>query len=353
LKKNTAKMPIIFIDPLSDPLYDQFVNSHPNASFFHSSTWARVLHDTYGFKPNCIALSENGQIRGLLPFMETKGIFRKRRAVSMPFSDFCEPLFDNQDDFQKVFDVLVQKGRESRWQFIQVRGGKRIMPGTVAHETIFTHDIDLTRSENDLIGSFRESTRRNIRKAEKSGISIIHETSQQAVKEFYRLNCLTRREHGLPPQPWHFFKNLHQLIFSSNKGFISLAVYKKQFISGNLYLICDKKALYKYGASDKRYQHLRPSNLTIWKGMEKCRNFGCQSLNLGRTEQHHKGLLQFKRGLGCEETEINYYRFDIMLKCFLDSSFHMQNKNWQYHFSRRLPLPILKFIGNMIYKYAG
>ena len=36
--------------------------------------------------------------------------------------------------------------------------------------------------------------------------------SFESIKDFYRLNCLTRRMHGLPPQPFSFFKKIHEHI---------------------------------------------------------------------------------------------------------------------------------------------
>ncbi len=345
-------MSISFINPLSDSLYDQFVNSHPRASFFHSSTWARVLYGTYGFRPNSIAFIKNSQISGILPFMETRGISGKGRCVSLPFSDFCEPLFDNQNDFQKVFEALKHHASDRRWRYIELRGDELLMPKEVPYETIYTHDLDLTRDESELFGALRESTRRNIRKAEKSGISITHETILEATKEFYRLNCLTRREHGLPPQPWSFFKNIQEEILSKGMGFITLAAFNKKFIAGNIFIQHGKKALYKYGASDKTYQNLRPSNLTMWEGIRKCRTIGCQTLNLGRTETHHTGLQQFKRGFGCKETTINYYRYDLKRNHFLPRKKNML-ESLPMSVMSRLPIYVLRTIGDAFYKYAG
>ena len=42
-------------------------------------------------------------------------------------------------------------------------------------------------------------------------------------------------------------------------------------------------ALYKYAASDERYQQLRGSDLVLWEGIQFFVNTGAQSLHLGRT----------------------------------------------------------------------
>ena len=84
----------------------------------------------------------------------------------------------------------------------------------------------------------------------------------------------------------------------------------------NLFLIFKEKGFYKYGAMDRRYQFLRPSNLIMWEGIRKCRDIGCTVLNLGRTEMHHHGLLQYKQGFGCQKHMIRYFRYELKKKAF-------------------------------------
>ena len=38
--------------------------------------------------------------------------------------------------------------------------------------------------------------------------------SVEAVRIFYSLQCQTRKKHGLPPQPFKFFLNIHKHILS-------------------------------------------------------------------------------------------------------------------------------------------
>jgi hypothetical protein len=39
------------IDPTNFPNWDELLLSTPGYSFFHSSAWARVLKDSYGYTP--------------------------------------------------------------------------------------------------------------------------------------------------------------------------------------------------------------------------------------------------------------------------------------------------------------
>jgi lipid II:glycine glycyltransferase (peptidoglycan interpeptide bridge formation enzyme) len=345
-------MNISKIELFTDKRYDHFVNTHPHASFFHSSQWAQVLADSYGFKPFCISLVSDNAIVGLLPLFETRTLRQFRHGVSLPFSDMCEPLLDYQEDFSRIFEKCIEIGKNNHWRYIELRGGERLLSAEPAFETILTHEIELWPSDDTLFKSFHSTTGRNIHHAQKEGITVTHSTSYEALQHFYRLNSLTRREHGLPPQPWRFFLNLWETALKLDLGFISLATYHNTAIAANLYLIHNEKAIYKFGASDRAYQRQRASSLVMWEGIKKCKEMGCRYLNFGRTEMHHEGLLQFKRGFGCKETTLNYYRYDLTKNRFIQGNAHSRNKLPE-GLMTKLPIPLLRFLGTVFYKYSS
>jgi lipid II:glycine glycyltransferase (peptidoglycan interpeptide bridge formation enzyme) len=176
-------------------------------------------------------------------------------------------------------------------------------------------------------------------------------TSVESVREFYRLNCLTRREHGLPPQPYYFFKKIYEHIISKNLGIVVLAEYKNKNIAGAVYFHFGDKAIYKYGASEKKYQHLRANNLVMWKAIKWHSQNGYKSFCFGRTEPENKGLKQFKSGWGAKESRIFYYIYDLSKGAFVQNSsrvtgFH--NKIFSH-----MPIPLLKMSGSLLYKHMG
>ena len=67
------------------------------------------------------------------------------------------------------------------------------------------------------------SARQAVRKAEKDGVTVEVSQSEAAVREFYDLQCQTRKRHGLPPQPLGFFLNIWRHILSQNQGVVVLA----------------------------------------------------------------------------------------------------------------------------------
>jgi lipid II:glycine glycyltransferase (peptidoglycan interpeptide bridge formation enzyme) len=101
---------------------------------------------------------------------------------------------------------------------------------------------------------------------------VTFDNSWQSVETFYRLNSITRKHHGIPPQPKKFFKKIFEYIISARKGFVVLALQQGKPIAGAVYFLFGSEAIYKYGASDKEYQPLRPNNLVMWEAIKENRD---------------------------------------------------------------------------------
>src|SRR4030067_2728900 len=96
-----------------------------------------------------------------------------------------------------------------------------------------------------------------------------------------------------------------------------LASYKDRIVAGGVYFHYGGKAIYKYGASNRAYQHLRANNLLMWEAVRWCYRQGCKSFCFGRTEPGNHGLLQFKSGWGANEHTIRYYRYGLQTGTFV------------------------------------
>ncbi len=338
------------INPLEYPGWDELLRSR-DCSFFHSSHWARVLHDSYGYRPSYFAVVSHGELTACIPVMEVRSILTGTRGVSLPFTDYCIPLVPAGFSLNDLFGNLVQYGIKSGWQSIEMRGGQMLPQGWPSSSHYFGHTLDLLPEDENLFPTFKDSTRRNIRKAQREGVTIIMSTASDGMEEFYRLNCLTRKAHGLPPQPLHFFRNIHDHVLSKGHGFIALARLKGNVVAGAVFFQFGKRALYKYGASDRRYLHVRPNDLVMWEAIRWCRSHGHTTLCFGRTEPENEGLRDFKLGWGTHESMIRYSKFDIQKDRFLERG--SDGQGFPAAVFRRMPLPFLKFIGRALYRHVG
>jgi hypothetical protein len=339
-------------NPINYPGWDDLVVSTENYSFFHSSCWAEVLNKSYRYKPIYFTLIDRHALSVMVPIFEIKSILTGKRAVSLPFSDYCQPIANGQETkFGQILNHIIRFGEKSGWEYIEFRGGDSLFQDVHPNSIYYAHTLDLNRNEDDIYKSFRNSNKRNIRKAAKEGVTVNAFDTFESIKEFFRLNCMTRKRHGLPPQPFKFFKNLHKYIISNNQGMVLLASYDSQTIGGAIFFHFGNKALYKFGASDLRFQNLRANNIIMWEAIRRYSKEGYSELCFGRTEPENSGLRQFKTGWGVKEHTIKYFKYNLKTHAFMPNSNHKAES--YYKIFNYMPLPLLKLIGSLAYRHIG
>lgn len=336
------------INPASRRDWDELVFSKQGCSFFHSSAWARTLQISYGYSPLYLALFDGDELKAALPLMEIKSLLTGSRGVSLPFSDYSGPLADTEDHLNRLHRLAMELGRKAGWKYLEIRN-TRTLSAIPSYAVYLSHTVGISGDIKDICSKLRDSTRRNIIKAAKKGVDVTVSCSMKAVDEFYRLNCITRKNHGVPPQPLHFFKNIHEQIISKGLGFVSTAYFEDRPIAGAVYFTFGDKAYYKYGASDTGAQYLRPNDLVMWEAIKHLNMRGFKTLCLGRTEVENRGLQQFKEGWGGREGFIRYARYDFKSGAFLRGL----NKTPGSAILRRMPSVILRGAGAILYRHMG
>jgi hypothetical protein len=337
------------LDPVHEPAWDHVVTLHRDANCFHTSAWAKVLHQTYGHKPFYLQFSRGRRLAALVPVMEVRSPFTGRRGVCLPFSDACEPLVFDPEAIGLVKNRLVDFARERRWKHLEIRGSKFFPLASSSTAKFYGHILDLHSRTEELMDRFASPVRRAIRKAERNGLRAEVVRNRQAIGDFYRLHAQTRRRHGLPPQPASFFLNIYEHIIKPGLGFVVIARHWSRPIAAAIFFRFGKNALYKYGASNEKFQELRANNLVMWQGIQFLARNGARKLHFGRTECNNDGLRRFKLSWGTEEETIDYFRVDPSNR----KSLVVAPSNFVFHkkIFARLPLAVNRLAGAMIYPH--
>lgn len=347
----SGNLQLKIINPLSYDGWDELLMSADGYSIFHSQAWVGVLCDSYQYHPLYFTMIDSGKLSALVPVMEVKSAVTGKRGVSLPFTDYCEPLVSDKAQFREILNSIIRYGKDSGWKFFELRGGNGLQLNTASSSYYYTHTLDLGQGEEQVFSKYRDNTKRNIKKALKNNVQVEIHRSPESVREYYLLHCLTRKRQGLPPQPFYFFENIYQHIISKNLGFVVLASHQKKIVSGAVYFHFGKKVIYKFGASDMAFQHLRANNLVMHHAIQWSIQNGYRQFCFGRTEPFHEGLLRFKEGWGTQGHHLNYYKFDLRKDSFIKDG---QKKNRDgYFIFREMPVPLLKMAGSLLYRHIG
>ena len=338
-------------DPIENPRWRELLARHPAASIFHSPGWLNALRQTYGYEPFVVTTSEAAIDNGLVA-CRVKG-WTSERVVSLPFSDHCDPLVNDAAEFSEGLAFLLDHARIAGAASVELRPSARFghVPGAAGMEPAASycfHHVDLSQSETELFSRFHHSsTQRAVRRAEREGLVYEAGTSERQLDAFYRLLRMTRRRHGIPPQPLSWFRNL--LANLGDQALIHLARKDDRPIAGLVSLSFKNTVYYKYGGSDAAQHRLGGMPFLFWQLIKEARRRGFEVLDLGRSDVDQAGLIAFKDHLGAERSALTYYRHPRQP----DTA----RSEWMTRAARgtfsHLPDVALDLAGKLIYKRLG
>jgi hypothetical protein len=298
-------------DPLCDDRWDTFLMSaESNASIFHTRSWLTALRRTYRYQPIVLTTQAPGTpLREAMLFCAVRSRLIGSRLVSLPFSDHCSPL-PSQAVVASLMSGLASQVAGGKFRYIELRLPGESSAAALGPYTAITychHTLDLTPDVDSLFNRLhKSSTQRKIGRAEREGLTLEEGTDESVLNAFHRLMCLTRRRHGLPPQPLGWFRNLVDCLGSALS--IRLALQGARPVAGVLTLQFKDTVVYKYGCSDAAFNNLGGIHLLLWHTICVGKRAGLRTFDLGRSHWQDEGLITFKDRWGADRSSITNLR---------------------------------------------
>ena len=297
---------IVLLDP-SDARWVGFAASNPRANIFHHPAWIGVLAESYGYRPFVIAVCDTvGNICAGLPMLEVKSLLTGRRWVSLPFTDHCEPLYTGRESLHELAVGLVRLYQDASAPRIELRSALLTHAAMYRGPQYVLHTLRLDPDADAVASRFHRTHWQNTRTAEERGVRIEIGEELAHLRAFYRLQLDTRRRQGVPAQPWEFFDLLGRKILEQGLGVVLLAYKGDQCVAAGLFMYWQRTLTFKYAASSRDGQNLRPNNLLTWTAIRLGCEKRCTVLDFGRSDLANTGLRRYKKGWGADETPLTY-----------------------------------------------
>jgi len=350
-------MNIYCIDPSKDERWKQFLQAHPRASIFHTPEWLNALRTTYGYAPVVLTTSAANQpLTNGIPYCRIQSWITGSRLVSVPFSDHCEPLVDSSENHTRLITFLLNLREQEHCDYVEVRP---LTPeidwpshdGFAQSATFIHHALDLTPSSSALFDRLHRSCfQRKIKRAEKEGLEYEEDTSDEILHQFYSLLILTRRRHGVPPQPLAWFRNLRNSLGQALK--IRVALKDKRPIASIITLRHKDTLVYKYGCSDAAFHKFGSMPFLFWETIQRAKAEGAAEIDLGRSDTSQPGLVAFKDHMGATAVPLRYYRCPAQAAARSALSELMQRREISA-VSAHLPEVLLRAASNLLYRHLA
>ncbi len=337
---------------VNNPRWLNLIENDPAATIFHHPAWMEVLSSCYGYRPFIFAFVDNNeQVCAGIPFADINNHLTPHRWVSLPFSDYCTPLYRDKENLRQLANALVELQQTHRCPRAEVRTTLPVLPGVQVCSPYVLHTVTLGADPALMARQANRQQMQNVRTAEKNEIRIVRGVNLAEVRTFYRLHRLSRRRHGVPVQPWNYFKLLTKFILEKNLGFVLLAYKADHCISAGLFLHWKRTLTYKYSATDEAYLNLRPNHLVTWTAMK----WGCENgftiFDFGRADLEDEGLRAYKCRWGASEVPLLYSYLPNIPKAA--TSVNRKFGMIANEIIRKSPVWVCQFLGKIMYRYAG
>ncbi len=294
-------------------IWNNFVAQSSESPILQSFEWGE-LKSNFGWQPIRIAIEDQGKIiagvsilkreipyirhslfyaprgpivdlsnRELLEFLlaAVEKEAEKHRAISLKIDP------DVSEEQQNVLDMLHTLGF--------VKALKQIQP----RATII---LDLNRDLNDILMSFEEKTRYNVRLAEKKGVVVREDSSERGINLFYGMYRETSHRDKFLIHPLKYYQRIRELLFGKGMGSTFIAYYNNKPIAAVIIFCFGSKVWYMYGASSSEYRNLMPNHLLHWQVIQWAKERNYKTYDLwgipANPQEGHPlwGVYRFKKG---------------------------------------------------------
>ena len=284
-------------------------------SFLHTWNWG-VFREKSGETAYRVAVFDGEECLGIAQFIVVSA--RRGTFLLCPHG----PLFSCEIHRRKeVMDLFVAYGRRKAVE--HSCASIRICPlleRTPEHEALFhelgfrraptfvhpelTWILDIQSSPEELLAGMRKTTRYEIRKAEKLGVTIESSADRESIDRFYRIYQETTDRQHFVPFSRDYISREHEAFSPDNRIRFFFARYLDQDIATAVIVFTDDSAFYHHGASSKAFAKIPASHLLLWQVILEARSRGCALMNFygiaPENEPKHPwaGLSLFKKGFG-------------------------------------------------------
>lgn len=271
-------------------------------------TWHKIPYTKFciGYCPKSV-IPDREAIEGI------KRMAQKKGAVFVKF----EP---NEKISAETIKKITNLGKDFNWV-----KGKPLF-------TKYTFQLDIAKSEEELLKNMHQKTRYNLRLAQKKGVEIIEDNSEQGFEDYWKLMEETTKRQGFFAHGKGYHRKMWKNMTGSGMGHLFKAVYQGKTLTTWMIFILNDILYYPYGASSNENREVMASNLMMWEVIRYGKKQGCKLFDmwgsLGPEPDERDpwyGFHRFKQGYGAELVEF-LGSYDLVVRPGLYKIYELTDK---------------------------
>ena len=285
--------------------WDEFAGRYTDLIFYHS-LWSQVLKRGLGGVPLYFFLKEGGEIVAGLPGVVLRfGVLRIFYS-SIPYGG----LIGEKTSFLPSMDLLDREFKRRGIDQVRIVGSPFAEPNRLhPFKQIVSRCslLDLKGMDKDRIWKeYKKNIRRDVRKAQKSGVVLRDAASQQDLKSFFHLYTASmERNQAVAKYPFRWLEAIYEIVVMKGLGSVSLAVLNETAVAGAVFVYSPSATHYLHNGSRDEFLKWCPNELLIHSAIEKAIQSGHAFFDFMGSDSNDGALLRFKEKWGSRSLDIH------------------------------------------------
>jgi lipid II:glycine glycyltransferase (peptidoglycan interpeptide bridge formation enzyme) len=293
-------------DDIDRKIWNEFVAALPNSPILQSWEWGEVKAAS-GWEPIRIAVTEGGQIRAAIQILKRSFLFYAPRGPVLDFKDeaaldFLLSEVRKLAKKHKAVALKIDPEVEENDPAVPILIKRGFIPQKKQVQPRATLYLDLTRSLDDLLASFEEKTRYNIRLSAKKGVKVSRFQGIEGVEIFHNIYQETARRDNFLIHPRSYYQKIMEIMGPQQMARVFVAYLGDEPIAAVLVFCFGNRVWYMYGSSKSEHREVMPNHALHWEVIKWAKEKGYKLYDLwgipANPDPNHPlwGVYRFKKG---------------------------------------------------------
>ncbi len=325
-----------------------FVQSCPDATFFHRIEWRDIIERTFGHRTHYLLAERAGEVVGVLPLAQVKSLLFGHSLVSLPFAVYGGAAVTDERARGLLHASAAELAGQLQVDHLELRNRASSEPGWPRQDLFVTFRKPLAPSVETNMQAIPRKQRAMVRKGMQRGLRSEIDSS---VHRFFELYADNAHRHGTPPFPKRYFESLRQA-FGDACEVLTVVSAEGRPVSGVLSFYFRDEVLPYYAGDVPDARELAANDFKYWELMRRACERGCRVYDYGRSKCG-TGSFDFKKNWGFEPQPL-HYEYQLLKRDAVPQN-NPSNPKYQaaIRLWRRLPRPVVNALGPSIVRNLG
>lgn len=328
-------------------MWNEYVNLHVDATFFHLAEWRDIFQKTLGHQTYYLQATINNNVVGVFPLVHIKSKLFGNALISIPFGVYGGVLANDAQINAALIQHAVELAQKLNVDYIEVRELQASCLDWETKDLYVTFRKELLPTEDENFKAIPRKQRAVVRKAIKYGLTSAWDSDAE---RFYAMYSESVRNLGTPVLSKAYYQALLD-VFGDRCSVLTI-LDKGTPVASVLNFYFKDQVLPFYGGGTAAARACKANDFMYWELMRLSLEQGIKVFDFGRSK-NGAGSFRFKKHWGFEPEPL-FYRFHLINAQQMPNlspvnpKYQLAVKMWQ-----KLPLSVSRTIGPIIARNLG